>query len=137
MCYAKSKLKLSLLPAIRARTTPHPATHTHHRLPVSSGPDGYTFSFFASRCRKARFRMPGESTSTTGSTTSSQAYFLVTRLADGRYCVAFTDGDVSRKSYTPSVEQVVRQAQRAGNLPIRTDDQELRQRCAESKLPLI
>jgi hypothetical protein len=81
--------------------------------------------------------MPGEQTSTAGSTVSSQAYFLVTRLPDGRYCVAFTDGGVSRKSYTSSVEQVVRQAQRAGGLPVRTDDQELRQRCAECDLPLI
>jgi hypothetical protein len=81
--------------------------------------------------------MPGEQTSAAGSATPSQAYLLVTRLPDGRYCVAFTDGGVSRKSYTSSVEQVVRQAQRAGSLPVRTDDQELRQRCAESKLSLI
>lgn len=81
--------------------------------------------------------MPGEPTATTGKTTATQAYLLVTRLPDGRYCVAYTDGEVSRKSYTSSVEQVVRQAQRAGGLSIQTDDRELRQHCAESGLPLI
>lgn len=81
--------------------------------------------------------MPGEPTSTTGKTTASQAYLLVTRLPDGRYCVAYTDGGVSRKSYTPSAEQVVRQAQRAGGLPVQTEDLELRKRCAEAELPLI
>lgn len=81
--------------------------------------------------------MPGEQTSTVSNSTTGQAYLVVTRLPDGRYCVAFTDGGVSRKSYTSSVEQVVRQAQRAGSLPVRTDDQELRQRCVECELPLI
>lgn len=67
----------------------------------------------------------------------SGAHLIVTRLPDGRYCVAYTDGAISRKSYTPSLEQVIRQAQRAGGLPIRTDDSELRQRCVEAALPLI
>ncbi len=65
------------------------------------------------------------------------AYLNVTRLPDGRYCVAYTDGQVSRRSYTPSVEQVIRQAQRAGHLPIRTDDDVLRERCKDAQLPLM
>jgi hypothetical protein len=67
----------------------------------------------------------------------SGAYLAVTRLPDGRYCVAYTAGGISRKSYTPSLEQVVRQAQRAGGLPVRTDDSALRQRCQDAQLPLI
>jgi rRNA-processing protein FCF1 len=62
---------------------------------------------------------------------------VVTRLPDGRYCVAYTDGSVSRRSYTPLVEQVVRQAQRAGGIPVRTDDEVLRQHCREAAVPLI
>lgn len=68
---------------------------------------------------------------------SDQAYLQVSRLSDGRYCVAFTSNGVSRRSYTPSLEQVVRQAQRAGGLPIATDDSDLRRRCQELALPLI
>jgi len=65
------------------------------------------------------------------------AYLEVSRLSDGRYCVAYTTGTVSRRSYTLSVEQVVRQAQRAGNIPIRTDDDALRQHCQDAALPLM
>ncbi len=65
------------------------------------------------------------------------AYLEVTRLPDGRYCVAYTAGEISRKSYTPSLDQVIRQAQRAGGLPVRTDDSALRQRCEDAALPLI
>lgn len=75
--------------------------------------------------------------STAGETEPVGAYLVVTRAADGRYCVAYTDGKISRRSYTPSVEQVIRQAQRAGRLPVRTDDATLRQRCQEVALPLI
>lgn len=72
-----------------------------------------------------------------GETVAAGAHLVVTRTPDGRYCVAYTVGGVSRRSYTPSVEQVVRQAQRAGGIPVRTDDEALRLRCAEAALPLI
>ena len=65
------------------------------------------------------------------------AYLDVSRLPDGRYAVVYTAGTVRRRSYTPAVDQVVRQAQRAGNLPIRTSDESLRQRCQMAALPLL
>ncbi|NTW01102.1 MAG: hypothetical protein HGA19_07280 [Oscillochloris sp.] len=71
------------------------------------------------------------------SSSPSHAYLIVTLQPDGRYCVAYTDGRISRLSYTPSLEQVIRQAQRAGGLPIRTDDAKLRQRCLDAALSLI
>lgn len=73
----------------------------------------------------------------TNSPMRDRAYLLVTQMPDGRYCVAYTDGEVSRQSYTPSVEHVIRQAQRAGNIPIRTEDALLRQRCLDVNLPLL
>lgn len=73
---------------------------------------------------------------TTGSTVAS-AYLEVSCLPDGRYAVVYTAGVVRRCSYTPSAEQVVRQAQRAGNLPIRTNDETLRQHCQAVELPLL
>jgi len=69
--------------------------------------------------------------------TPDRAYLSVTRMPDGRYCVAYTAGNVRRLSYTPSAELVVRQAQRAGDIPICTDDAALRQRCQDVDLPLI
>lgn len=81
--------------------------------------------------------MSEEHSTSVGNATPISPYLVVTRLPDGRYCVAFTAGGTSRKSYTTSAEQVVRQAQRAGGLPVRTDDSELQQRCKESALPLI
>lgn len=68
---------------------------------------------------------------------ASRACLIVTALPDGRYSVEYTDGTVSRHSYTRLVEQVVRQAQRAGGLPIRTDDDEIRRRCQDVGVPLI
>lgn len=65
------------------------------------------------------------------------AYLVVTRLPDGRYSVVYTLGRVRRRSYTPSPEQVIRQAQHAGGIPVCTDDEVLRQRCREAALPLI
>lgn len=69
--------------------------------------------------------------------TTTRASLIVTRQPDGRYCVVYTDGVVSRRSYTPSLEQIIRQAVRAGRIPISTDDGALRQRCLEVELPLI
>lgn len=68
---------------------------------------------------------------------SGPAFLDVTRTVDGRYCVAFTRDGVSRRSYTRSVEQVVGQARRAGDLAVRTDDPTLRQRCYEAGVTLI
>lgn len=68
---------------------------------------------------------------------SVAAYLDVSRLPDGRYAVVYTAGAVRRCSYTPVVEQVVRQAQRAGNLPIRTDDETLREHCHTVELSLL
>ena len=68
---------------------------------------------------------------------SMPPYLDVTRTADGRYCVAFTRDGVSRRSYTPSIEQVIGQARRAGNLAVRTDDHALRQSCQEAGVALL
>lgn len=68
---------------------------------------------------------------------SKPTYLDVTRGPDGRYCVTFTRGGVSRQSYTPSIEQVISQARRAGNLAVRTDDHALRQRCQEAGLTVL
>jgi hypothetical protein len=66
-----------------------------------------------------------------------RAFLDVTRLPDGRFEVAYTQGELRRKSYTPSVELVVRQAQRAGGIAVRTADDELRQRCRDAQVPLL
>lgn len=68
---------------------------------------------------------------------SSNTYLEVTRTPDGRYCVAFTRDGVSRRSYTPSIDQVIGQARRAGGLAVRTDDQDLRRRCQEAEVTLL
>lgn len=81
--------------------------------------------------------MPEAQPEPTGETTAGGAYLKVTRTPDGRYCVAYTIDTLSRRSYTPQLEQVVRQAQRAGGIPIHTDDEALRQRCRELALPLL
>ncbi|NNJ11646.1 hypothetical protein EKD04_015025 [Chloroflexales bacterium ZM16-3] len=65
------------------------------------------------------------------------AYLTVTREPDGRYCVVYQHGGVSRRSYTSSLEQVIRQARRAGGIPINTDDGALRQRCVDESLTLL
>lgn len=72
-----------------------------------------------------------------GETVPTDAHLVVTRTADGRYCVAYIRSGVCRRSYTRSVEQVIRQAQRAGRLPVHTEDEVLRQRCHEAELPLF
>ena len=73
----------------------------------------------------------------TGALPTGGAYLIVTRTPDGRYCVAYTTDSVNRRSYTPVLEQVVQQAQRAGGIPIHTDDEALRARCRELALPLL
>lgn len=69
---------------------------------------------------------------------SSQPYLEVTHLEDGRYCVWFRrNGTPLRKSYTPHARAVVKQAQRAGHIPIHTVDKELRQLCLKHMVQLI
>lgn len=73
----------------------------------------------------------------TGTPSAARAYLDVTRASDGRYCVAFVRGEFNRRSYTPSVEQIIDQAQRAGRIAVRTDDLALRQRCEEAGVELL
>ncbi|MFL5806746.1 MAG: hypothetical protein ACJ8CR_34090 [Roseiflexaceae bacterium] len=66
------------------------------------------------------------------------AYLDVVRLDDERYCVQFIKyGAIPRTSYTWHVGDVVKQAQRAGNIPIRTNDAELRRMCQDQSVELI
>jgi hypothetical protein len=67
-----------------------------------------------------------------------RTYLDVVRLEDGRYCVQFVKGGaVPRTSYTGHAGAVVKQAQRAGNIPIRTADAELRRMCSDQLVELI
>lgn len=62
----------------------------------------------------------------------------VVRLGDGRYCVQFVkDGSVPRTSYTDDPAAVAQQAKRAGNIPVRTADAELRRICRDELVELI
>jgi hypothetical protein len=66
------------------------------------------------------------------------AYLDVVRMEDGRYCVQFVKrGAVPRTSYTGYAGAVVKQAQRAGNIPIHTGDAELRRMCSDQLVELI
>ncbi|HET9222354.1 MAG TPA: hypothetical protein VFO07_07620 [Roseiflexaceae bacterium] len=65
-------------------------------------------------------------------------YLDVVRLDDGRYCVQFVKpGAVPRTSYTGQADAVVKQARRAGNIPIRTSDADLRRICRDQLVELI
>jgi hypothetical protein len=65
-------------------------------------------------------------------------YLNVVRLGDGRYCVQFVkQGVVPRTSYTGQADAVVKQAQRAGNIPIRTSDADLQRICRDQLVELI
>ena len=65
-------------------------------------------------------------------------YLDVVRLGDGRYCVQFVKhGAVPRTSYTGQIGAVVKQAQRAGNIPIHTSDADLRRMCRDQLVELI
>lgn len=66
------------------------------------------------------------------------AYLDVVRLDDGRYRVRFVkDGVPPRISHTDDAGDVVRQAERAGNIPVRTEDAELRSVCDDRMVKLI
>jgi len=65
-------------------------------------------------------------------------YLHAVRLDDGRYRVQFLKhGAVPRTSYTPQAGAVVKQAQRAGNIPIHTDDADLQAMCRSQHVELI
>jgi hypothetical protein len=65
-------------------------------------------------------------------------YLDVVRLGDGRYSVQFVkQGTVPRTSYTYQADAVVKQAQRAGNIPIHTSDADLRRMCRDHLVELI
>ena len=65
-------------------------------------------------------------------------YLDVMRVEDGRYCVQFVKhGAVPRTSYTGQADAVVKQAQRAGNIPIHTSDADLRRICRDQLVELI
>lgn len=82
--------------------------------------------------------MAEEMTSTTATLHQSQPYLDVLRLDDGRYCVQFMrSGTPPRKSYTPHAQAVVKQAQRAGHIPVHTTDEELRQLCQDHMVQLV
>jgi hypothetical protein len=68
----------------------------------------------------------------------SGPYFNVVRLDDGRYRVQFVrPGVTPRTSYTGLADAVVKQAQRAGNLPIHTSDADVRRICHDKMVELI
>ena len=65
-------------------------------------------------------------------------YLDVVRLADGRYRVQLVKhGFPPRTSYTGQAGAVVKQAQRAGNLPIHTTDDDVRRICRDQLVELI
>ena len=81
---------------------------------------------------------------TTDTTTNDRSllhygtYLDVVRLGDGCYCVQFVKhGAIPRTSYTGQADAVVKQAQRAGNIPIHTSDADLRRKCRDQLVELI
>jgi len=82
--------------------------------------------------------MPPDTTSYDNVLEHPRMYLDVVRLEDGRYRVQFVKhGAVPRTSYTAHVGAVVKQAQRAGNIPVHTDDAELRRLCHDQLIELI
>ena len=82
--------------------------------------------------------MASDMTTNDNSILNQRPYLDVMRLGDGRYCVQFVKhGAVPRTSYTGHAEDVVKQAKRAGNIPIHTSDTELRHMCRDQLVELI
>lgn len=73
----------------------------------------------------------------TSKATPAGARLIVTRTPDGRFCIVYTNGATSRRSYTPLLEQVVRQAQRGVGIPVHTEDDALRQHFQDVGVALI
>lgn len=77
---------------------------------------------------------------TTNDTTlpHSGPYLDVVRMGDGRYRVQLVKHGVTpRTSYTAQASAVVKQAQRAGNIPIHTSDDDVRRICRDQLVELI
>jgi len=67
-----------------------------------------------------------------------EKYLDVARLTDGRYCVHFMkQGVIPRTSYALRVGDVVKQALRAGHVPVRTSDEELQRACSDQQVEVI
>jgi hypothetical protein len=67
-----------------------------------------------------------------------ERYLDVVRLGDGRYSVRFVKhGAIPRTSYTNHADAVVKQAQRAGNIPIHTSDTDLRRLCRDQLVEIV
>jgi hypothetical protein len=65
-------------------------------------------------------------------------YLDVVRQGDGRYRVRLVKhGVIPRTSYTAQAGAVVKQAQRAGNIPIHTSDDDVRRICRDQLVELI
>ena len=79
-----------------------------------------------------------DTTTNDASLPTSSSYLDVARLDDGRYCVQFVKyGAIPRTSYTIHMGAVVKQAQRAGNIPIHTNDVDLQRMCRDQLVELI
>jgi hypothetical protein len=82
--------------------------------------------------------MRSDTTGNDNSLAHQGRYLDVVRLDDGRYCVQLVKhGAVPRTSYTGRAGDVVRQAQRAGNIPIHTSDADLQRLCRDHSVELI
>jgi hypothetical protein len=82
--------------------------------------------------------MPTDTTANTTAFLHHGPYLDVVRLGDGRYSVQFVkQGALPRTSYTNQAHAVVKQAQRAGNIPIHTSDAELRRLCLDHLVEII
>jgi hypothetical protein len=92
----------------------------------------------AVRAQKASSGMTIDTTTNDTPLSHPGPYLDVVRLGDGRYCVQFVKhGVVPRTSYTGQASAVVKQAQRAGNIPIHTSDTDLRRLCRDQLVELI
>lgn len=82
--------------------------------------------------------MTNDTTTDQSNTLPPRPYLDVERQSDGRYRVQLVKpGVVPRSSYTGLPSAVVKQAQRAGNLPIRTSDADVQRLCRDQSVELI
>ena len=82
--------------------------------------------------------MPTDMTDDAAALLHPGPYLEVIHLEDGRYSVQFVkQGALPRTSYTYQAHAVVKQAQRAGNIPIHTNDAELQCLCRDHLVEII
>jgi hypothetical protein len=94
--------------------------------------------FLAALAQKVSNRMTADAMITESDGSLPRPYLDVVRLGDGRYRVQLVKhGVVPRTSYTGQPDAVVKQAQRAGNLPIHTSDEDVRRICRDQLVELI